>query len=69
MQAQAATVAAKITGATLQASTSISRVTLILGTDGRAVTGAASGTTTPTGSVSGTPSGVTNAADSGKCIN
>jgi LCP family protein required for cell wall assembly len=69
MQAQAATVAAKITGATLQASTSISRVTLILGTDGRAVTGAASSTTTPAGSASGTPSGVTNAADSGKCIN
>jgi LCP family protein required for cell wall assembly len=69
-QSQAATVAAKVSGATTQASTSVSRVTLVLGTDGHSVTGA-SGTssTTAAPSASTTPTGVTNAADTGKCIN
>jgi LCP family protein required for cell wall assembly len=73
-QAQAATLAAKVSGATVQASSSVTRVTLVLGSDGHSVSGAASTSTsspstTSTSSTSAIPTGVTNAADSGKCIN
>jgi LCP family protein required for cell wall assembly len=73
-QAQAATLAAKVSGATAQASSSVSRVTLILGADGHAVAGAAGSSSSSSAhpaatSAGATPSGVTNAADTGKCIN
>jgi hypothetical protein len=58
-QAQAATVAAHVPGSTIQASTDLKRVTLMLGQDGRSVVIAA--TTGKSASSSSTP-GVTTAA-------
>jgi hypothetical protein len=68
-QAQAAVVAAKVSGATTSQSSAVSQVTLVLGTDGLAVAGASSSTTPTTPASGSTPSGVTNAADTGACIN
>lgn len=59
-QAQAQLVAARVPGAAASQSGSVSRVTLVLGADGRGVTAA------PTRAA---PSGVTTAADTGGCIN
>jgi LCP family protein required for cell wall assembly len=71
-QAQAATVAAHIPGATTQASTDVKRVTLVIGEDGRSVTtggAAAANQSGGTSARSSTTPGVTSAAQNASgCI-
>ncbi len=67
LAAQAKVVAAKVPGATLTPDSSVKVVTLVLGTDGRAVGGA---TSTPTGGgATTTPPPVTTAQQNTGCIN
>ncbi len=66
MQAQARVVAAKVSGATLQQSGSVHTVTLVLGTDGRQVSGASGAA--PNSAPSSAPK-VTSAASNTGCIN
>jgi LCP family protein required for cell wall assembly len=66
-QTQAATVAAHVPGATVQQSSSVHQVTLVLGEDGRSVVATSSAPAKP--STSSSPSGVTTAEQAAKgCI-